>query len=153
MPSLAVCRCLFRLMRHCFLGRWTCLLVSESLRLVWKCRLFDYSTYIQFCGHWHRGQCLRRLVQNYAVAFRLGRVYLPELLCHRRSRRLRLHFVSLITPWWGWSVACMVSTRSQRLIDLLLETITTWVSGRHQLAGETGWSWCIIPQLSFRKNH
>ena len=30
MPSLAACRCLFRLLRHCFLGRWTCLLVSES---------------------------------------------------------------------------------------------------------------------------
>ena len=39
--SLAACRCLFRLMRHCFLCRWTCLLVSESFRLVWKCRLFD----------------------------------------------------------------------------------------------------------------
>ena len=22
-------------------GKWTCLLVSESYRLVWKCRLFD----------------------------------------------------------------------------------------------------------------
>ena len=40
MPSLAVCRCLFRLMRHCFLGRWTCLPVSERFRLVWRCRLF-----------------------------------------------------------------------------------------------------------------
>ena len=29
MPSLAACRCLFRLMRHCFLGWWTCLPVSE----------------------------------------------------------------------------------------------------------------------------
>ena len=41
MPSLAVCRCLFRLMRHCFVGRWICLSVSERLRLVWRCRLFD----------------------------------------------------------------------------------------------------------------
>ena len=40
MPSLAVCRCVFRLMRRCFLGRWICLLVSERLRLVWKGRLF-----------------------------------------------------------------------------------------------------------------
>ena len=44
MPSLAVCRCVFRLMRRCFLGRWICLLVSERFCLVWKCRLFGYST-------------------------------------------------------------------------------------------------------------
>ena len=45
----------FSLMRHCFLGRWNCVQVSESYRLVWKCRLFDYSTYIPFCVHWHEG--------------------------------------------------------------------------------------------------
>ena len=28
--------------------------------------------------HWHEGQCLRRLVPNYAVVFRLDWVYLPE---------------------------------------------------------------------------
>ena len=72
MPSLAVCQCLFRLMRHCFLGRWICLSVSERFRQVWRCRLFDYSTYILFCVRWHGGQCLRRLVPNYAVVFRLG---------------------------------------------------------------------------------
>ena len=43
MPSLAVCRCLFRSMRHCFLGRGIYLPVSESFRLVWKRRLFDYN--------------------------------------------------------------------------------------------------------------
>ena len=41
MLSLVGCRCLFRLMRRCFLGRWICLLVSERFRLVWKCRLFN----------------------------------------------------------------------------------------------------------------
>ena len=56
MLSLVVCRCLFRLMRRYFLGRWICLLVSERLRLVWKCRLFGCNTYIQFCVHWHGGQ-------------------------------------------------------------------------------------------------
>ena len=70
MPSLAARRCLFRLMRHCFRGRWICLPVSERFCLVWKCHLFDYRTYIQFCVHWHGGQCLRRLVSNYAVVFR-----------------------------------------------------------------------------------
>ena len=85
--DLAVCRCLFRLMRHCFLGRWICLPVSERFRLGWRCRLFDYSTYIPFCVHWHGGQCLRQLVPNYAVVFRLSWVYLPVSLYHRRSRR------------------------------------------------------------------
>ena len=41
MPLLVACRCLSRSMRHCFLCKWTCLLVSESYRLVWKCHLFD----------------------------------------------------------------------------------------------------------------
>ena len=72
MLSVAVCRCLFLLMRRCFPGRWICLLVSERFRLVWKCRLFGHNTYIQFCVHWHGGQCLQRLVPNYAVVFRLG---------------------------------------------------------------------------------
>ena len=85
MPSLATCRCPFRLVRRCFLSRWICLLVSEGFRLVWWCRLFDYSTYIPFCVHWRGGQCLQRLVPNYAVVFRLGWVYLPVSLCHRRS--------------------------------------------------------------------
>ena len=85
--SLTSCRCPFRLMRRCFLGRWICLPVSERFRLVWKCRLFDYSAYIPFCVHWHGGQRLRRLVPNYAVVFRLAWVYLPVSLCHRRSRR------------------------------------------------------------------
>ena len=35
MPSLAACRCLFRLMRNCFLCSWACLPVSESFRLTW----------------------------------------------------------------------------------------------------------------------
>ena len=69
MPSFAACRCPFRLMRRYFLGRWICLLVSEGFRLVWWCRLFNYSIYIPFCVHWHGGQCLRWLVSNYAVVF------------------------------------------------------------------------------------
>ena len=36
MPSLAACRCLFRLMRRFLLVRWICLPVSERFRLVWK---------------------------------------------------------------------------------------------------------------------
>ena len=33
MPSLAACRCLFRLMRHCFQCWWICLPVSERFPL------------------------------------------------------------------------------------------------------------------------
>ena len=42
-----------RLMRHCFLGRWTCQLVSESYCFVWRCHLFHSSTYIPFRLRWH----------------------------------------------------------------------------------------------------
>ena len=41
MPLLVTCWRLSRLMRHCFLGRWTCLLVSESNHSEWRCRLLD----------------------------------------------------------------------------------------------------------------
>ena len=34
MPLLVACWCLSRLMKHCFLGTWTCLLVSESCHFV-----------------------------------------------------------------------------------------------------------------------
>ena len=64
MPPLAAFRCPFLLLTHCFLGRWICLPVSEGFNLVWWCRLFDYSTYIPFCVHWHGSQCLRQLVQE-----------------------------------------------------------------------------------------
>ena len=56
-------------MRHSFLGRWICLPVSGRFRLVWRCRLFDHSTYIPFCVRWHGGQCPWRLVPNHAVVF------------------------------------------------------------------------------------
>ena len=69
--------------------------LSTSFRgfhLVWWCRLFDYSTYIPFCVHWHRGQCLRRLVPNYAVVFRFGWVYLPVKFYKVNVKR-----------WWVWN--------------------------------------------------
>ena len=52
------------MIRCCFLGRWICLLVSEGFRLVLRCRLFDYSTYILFCVHWHGGQCQQRFIRT-----------------------------------------------------------------------------------------
>ena len=87
MPLLIVCRCLSRLMRHCSLGRWTCQPVSVRYRLVWRCYLFDWGTYIPSCVHWHGGRCLQRLVPDYVAGFRLVRVHLPEVLCHQRSQR------------------------------------------------------------------
>ena len=32
---------------------------------MWRCHLFDYSTYILFCVHWHGGLCLRQLGSRY----------------------------------------------------------------------------------------
>ena len=46
MPLLVMCWCLSRLTRHCSFDRWTCLLVSECYRFVWRCRLFDKYIYI-----------------------------------------------------------------------------------------------------------
>ena len=90
MPSSVVCRCLFRLMRRYFLGRWICLLVSERLRLVWQCCPFGCNTYIYFCVHWHGGQCQLRLVPDYAVVSLLDYAYSPVTPSHQRSRRLWL---------------------------------------------------------------
>ena len=46
-PSLATCRCLFRLMRRCFQGRWICLPVSERFRLLWKCHsLTEHKSFV-----------------------------------------------------------------------------------------------------------
>ena len=42
MPLLLACWCHSRSMRHCFLGRWTCLLVSVNYHLLWRCHLFDW---------------------------------------------------------------------------------------------------------------
>ena len=39
-PLVVACWCISWLMRHCFLGKWTCILISENYRLVW-CRLLD----------------------------------------------------------------------------------------------------------------
>ena len=64
--------CLSRLVRYCFLGRWTCRHVSESYRLQWKCCLFDQSTCIPFCLHWHADLCLQLLVQDYVAGYRRG---------------------------------------------------------------------------------
>ena len=38
MSLLVTCWCLSRLMRHCFLRRWSFLLVSKNYRFMWKCR-------------------------------------------------------------------------------------------------------------------
>ena len=51
--------------------------LSTSLSGVTWCRLFNYSTYIPFCVHWHGGQCLQLLVPKHAIVFRLVWVYLP----------------------------------------------------------------------------
>ena len=59
---------------------------------MWRCRLFDLSTCIPFCVHWHGGQCSKLLVPDYAAVFQLGQMYLPESPRLRRSQR-RLLFL------------------------------------------------------------
>ena len=77
-PAFArCCWCLSRFMRHCFLGRWTCLLVSENNRLVLRCRLSDQSTFILSVVRWN----------GYLTGFWLGWLYLTEAQCHWRSPR------------------------------------------------------------------
>ena len=61
-PLLVVCRCLSRLIRHCSLGRWTCQLISKRNRLVWRCRLFDWSIYIPSCVRWQAGRCQMTII-------------------------------------------------------------------------------------------
>ena len=36
---------------------------------------------------WCALTCLQRLIPDYVAGFQLGRMYLPEVLCHRRSQR------------------------------------------------------------------
>ena len=56
----------------------------REVRLVWRCRLFDYSTYMLFWVHWHGGQCLQRLVPNYALVFRL----LEKIVLERKKESM-----------------------------------------------------------------
>ena len=117
MSSLAACRCPFRLMRRCFLGRWICLLVSEGFRLVWWCRLFDNSTYIPFCVHWHGDQCLRPFI-HLSIGFWLYTV----LLC--RSSMSSNCMVFHTSGGISSSPAAFLF-----LIFLRTESSSSWVNG------------------------
>ena len=73
MPLLVMCWCLSRLIRHCYLARWTCQLVSENYHLMWRCCLFDKSTCIASClTCWHGGLCLQLLIPDYVAGFLFG---------------------------------------------------------------------------------
>ena len=85
MTLLVAYWCLSRLMRHCFQGRWTCLVVSESYCLVWRCYRFDYSTYIPSFVRWHKGLYPQLLLPDDVARFWLVWVHLPEALYRRRS--------------------------------------------------------------------
>ena len=72
------CWCPSRLMRHCFLSRWTCPLVSENYHLVWRCHLFYESTCIASCLRWHEGLCQQLLVPEFVAGFLLGAGYICQ---------------------------------------------------------------------------
>ena len=74
MLLLVECWCHFWSIRRCFLGRWTCLIVSEDHHLVWRCHVFDQSTCIPSFLRRHGGLCyLQMLVPDYVAGIRLGR--------------------------------------------------------------------------------
>ena len=91
MPLLVTCCCLSLLMRHSFLGRWTCLLVSENYRLVRRCRLFDKSTCILSCLRWHGGLSHLLLVPTMQQGFGLG-----GCICQKRYFLLIYNIYTLI---------------------------------------------------------
>ena len=75
MPLLVTCWCLPRLMRHCLLGRWTYLVVSENYSLVWRCRIFNSSTCIPYCVRLHGCLCEQLLFPDDVAFFRLADVF------------------------------------------------------------------------------
>ena len=98
-------------MRHSFLGRWICLPVSESFRLVWKYRLFDYSTYIQFCVHWLGGECLQRLVldHNYVILNQFFFLYFSHThtnltLTIIKNKNNVIHIYIFCMPFFSYSI-------------------------------------------------
>ena len=111
MPSIAVCQCPFRLMRRCFLGRWICFPVSERFRLVWKCHLFHYSPYIQFCVHWNGGQCLT-LLFSYVVSIKIDTLF-SFIAWANRYHRSRIIFTwALVNGFYPKAIDC-------RTVDLM----------------------------------
>ena len=97
---------LSRLMRLCFLGRWTCQLVSESYYLVWKCHLFDKSSYIPFCVHWHVGLCLQWLAPVWAGAFArsavIGLVGISNCFCGVPSASFLCQLETVFFDFINW---------------------------------------------------
>ena len=77
-PSLVAYWWHFPLMRRCFRGRWNCPQVSETYRLVWRCRLIDLSTCTLFCLSWLRSLCRQLPFPNNAAGVH------PETLCRPR---------------------------------------------------------------------
>ena len=90
-----------RLIRNCFLGRWSSPLASENYHLVWRCHLFDKSTCILSCLSWYRVLCLQLPIPDHAAGFRLGRLcickkgYVISVVCVC-SCFCGVYFVSLL---------------------------------------------------------
>ena len=87
---------------------------------MWRCHLFDYSTYIPFCVHWHGSLCLRLLVPNYAVVLRLGWVYLPVSKAWTAINRLSIIWKSDLTDKMKRSFF------QAAVVSILLYGCTTW---------------------------
>ena len=74
MPSLAVCQCLFLLMRRCFLDRWICLLWKSDLTDKMKCSFFQavvVSILLYGCTTWTLTKRLKKKLDgNYTRMLR-----------------------------------------------------------------------------------
>ena len=105
MLSLAACRCPFRLMRRCFLGRWICLLVSEGFRQVWWCHLFDLKRISKDLHPPHKYiyHQVVLIAQILSTLFLTIRPYSPLLLVNLQGGIKRPHRadeVFAVGPYW-----------------------------------------------------
>ena len=114
-------------MRHCCFGMCTCELVSERYRFVWRCGLFDWSTYIPPCVRWHGGRCLQWLVPEYVAGFRLVQVHLSEVLYHQRASASVITTSKGMVIWKSDLTDKMKRSFFQAaVVSILLYGCTTW---------------------------
>ena len=94
----------FSVMRHCFLGRWTCLPVSESFRLVLKYRL--YHMYSVLNKSWRQHPTKHQLYSHLPPITKTIQVRRTRHAgrCWR-SRDELISDVLLWTPTYGWEKA------------------------------------------------
>ena len=103
MPSLAACRCLFWLMRHCFLGRWEYTIFSFLLTK----RMSNPNN---------------QLLQFFSLCFKWWKTADWDVLWSSAEPRLHLHGLQFINHFKAsWSKYDMFPGLRSSLNDVLLE--------------------------------